>query len=158
MIIHLKKQILQSHRSPSGPCLSWLLMRFILESLSSRVSYLELQMDQDPVFKTATVVSLLPAQALPAGSTSTSFPRCGELAQDSFETTRVSSELEGHRLVDSVTSKFNNQLVHDPESLSSIHTQGSYNFLFCGNSPPSQQRAGLRGKAKKNRCEVSMAS
>ena len=107
---------------------------FIGESLSSRVSYLELEVDQQQPFKTrnsglcvATGTGLHPSETkgeaflspcLHAGSTSWIFNvnklthhAVESLLKITFETTRFPLNWKDHKLVESITSKFNNQLV-----------------------------------------------
>jgi len=93
---------------------------FIGESLSSRVSYLELQVDQQQPFKTRNSGLCV---ATGTGSTSWIFNvnklthhAVESLLKITFETTRFPLNWKDHALVESITSKFNNQLVHDPES------------------------------------------
>merc|ERR1712032_1567089 len=95
-------------------------MGFIGESLSSRVSYLELQVDQQQPFKTRNSGLCI---ATGTGSTSWIFNvnkmahhAVESLLKITFETTRFPLNWKDHKLVESITTKFNNQLVHDPES------------------------------------------
>jgi len=123
---------------------------YIGESLSSRVSYLELQMDQDPVFKSRNSGLCI---ATGTGSTSWIFNinklthhAVESLLKITFETTRFPLNWKDKRLVDSVTSKFNNQLVHDPESPVMCYTLRDP--ISVGTFPsPTESRP--RGKAKK---------
>jgi len=123
---------------------------YIGESLSSRVSYLELQMDHDPVFKSRNSGLCI---ATGTGSTSWIFNinklthhAVESLLKITFETTRFPLNWKDHKLVDSVTSKFNNQLVYDPESPVLCYTLRDP--ISVGTFPsPAESRP--RGKAKK---------
>jgi len=123
---------------------------YIGESLSSRVSYLELQMDHEPVFKSRNSGLCL---ATGTGSTSWVF-NINKLTQHAvesllkitFETTRFPLNWKDRRLVESVTDKFNNQLVYDPESPVMCYTLRDP--ISVGTFPsPAENRP--RGKARK---------
>jgi len=123
---------------------------YIGESLSSRVSYLELQMDQEPVFKSRNSGLCI---ATGTGSTSWIFNinklthhAVESLLKITFETTRFPLNWKDYKLVDSVTSKFNNQLVYDAESPVLSYTLRDP--ISVGTFPsPAETRP--RGKAKK---------
>jgi len=123
---------------------------YIGESLSSRVSYLEIQMDQDPVFKSRNSGLCI---ATGTGSTSWIFNinklthhAVESLLKITFETTRFPLNWKDRRLVDSVTSKFNNQLVYDPESPVLSYTLRD---PISVGTFPSPAEIKPRGKAKK---------
>ena len=138
---------------------------YIGESLSSRVSYLEIQLDKEPVFKSRNSGLCI---STGTGSTSWIFNinklthhAVESLLRITFETTRFplnwkvrsymtvaclkSFPPQDQKLVESVTSKFNNQLVHDPESLVMCFTLRDP--ISPGTFPsPNEMRP--RGKAK----------
>jgi len=123
---------------------------YIGESLSSRVSYLEIQMDQDSVFKSRNSGLCI---ATGTGSTSWIFNinklthhAVETLLKITFETTRFPLNWKDKRLVDSVTTKFNNQLVHDPESPVMCYTLRD---PISVGTFPSASEFRPRGKAKK---------
>lgn len=123
---------------------------YIGESLSSRVSYLEIQLDKEPVFKSRNSGLCI---STGTGSTSWIFNinklthhAVESLLRITFETTRFPLNWKDQKLVESVTSKFNNQLVHDPESLVMCFTLRDP--ISPGTFPsPNEMRP--RGKAKK---------
>jgi len=123
---------------------------YIGESLSSRVSYLELQVDQEPVFKTRNSGLCI---ATGTGSTSWIFNinklthhAVEALLKVTFETTRFPLNWKDRGLVDSVAQKFNTQLVHDPESPVMCYTLRDP--VSVGTFPsPAESRP--RGKAMK---------
>jgi len=93
---------------------------YIGESLSSRVSYLELQIDKDSVFKSRNSGLCI---STGTGSTSWTFNinklthhAVEALLKITFETTRFPLNWKDRKLVEAVTQKFNNQLVFDPEA------------------------------------------
>jgi len=122
---------------------------FIGESLSSRVSYLELQVDQQQPFKTRNSGLCI---ATGTGSTSWIFNvnkmahhAVESLLKITFETTRFPLNWKDHKLVESITTKFNNQLVHDPESPVMCY---SLRDPVSVGTFPSPQEGRSRGKAK----------
>jgi len=123
---------------------------YIGESLSSRVSYLEMQMDTEPEFKSRNSGLCI---ATGTGSTSWIFNinklthhAVEAMLKITFETTRFPLNWKDKKLVDSVTSKFNNQLVYDPESPVMSYTLRDP--ISVGTFPsPAESRP--RGKAKK---------
>jgi len=93
---------------------------YIGESLSSRVSYLEIQVDREPIFKSRNSGLCI---STGTGSTSWIFNinklthhAVETLIKIIFETTRFPLNWKDSKLVESVTSKFNNLLVFDAES------------------------------------------
>jgi len=122
---------------------------FIGESLSSRVSYLELDVDQQQPFKTRNSGLCV---ATGTGSTSWIFNvnklthyAVESLLKITFETTRFPLNWKDNKLVESITSKFNNQLVHDPES--PVMCYALRDPVSVGTFPsPAESRS--RGKAK----------
>nr|ALS04112.1 mitochondrial NAD kinase-like protein [Acartia pacifica] len=93
---------------------------YIGESLSSRVSYLELQIDKEPAFKTRNSGLCI---ATGTGSTSWTFNinklthhAVESLLKIIYETTKYSLNWKDPKLVEAITQKFNNQLVFDPEA------------------------------------------
>jgi len=93
---------------------------YIGESLSSRVSYLEVQVDREPIFKSRNSGLCL---STGTGSTSWIFNinklthhAVETLIKIIFETTRFPLNWKDFKLVEAVTSKFNNMLVYDAES------------------------------------------
>ncbi|TRY79665.1 hypothetical protein TCAL_07301 [Tigriopus californicus] len=93
---------------------------FVGESLSSRVSYLEVQLDQDKVFKTRNSGLII---STGTGSTSWTF-NVNKLTHQSVESLlRIVKEATGfplnwqdERLVESVTENFNHDIVFNPEA------------------------------------------
>jgi len=93
---------------------------YIGESLSSRVSYLEVKVDKEPMFKSRNSGLCI---STGTGSTSWVFNinklthhNVETLIKIIFETTRFPLNWKDSKLVEAVTSKFNNLLVFDPES------------------------------------------
>jgi len=93
---------------------------YIGESLSSRVSYLELQMDKEPGFKSRNSGLCI---STGTGSTSWTFNinklqhhAVESLLKIIYETTKYSLNWKDPKLVGAITEKFNNQLVFDPEA------------------------------------------
>ncbi len=92
---------------------------FVGESLSSRVSYLELQLDAGQPIKSRNSGLCV---STGTGSTSWTF-NINKLTQQSvekilrivFETTHFPINWKDDRLVEAVTQKFNNEIVFDPE-------------------------------------------
>jgi len=123
---------------------------YIGESLSSRVSFLEMQMDSQPEFKSRNSGLCI---ATGTGSTSWIFNMnklthhaVEEMLKITFETTRFPLNWKDKSLVDSVTSKFNNQLVYDPESPVMCYTLRDP--ISVGTFPsPAESRP--RGKARR---------
>lgn len=93
---------------------------YIGESLSSRVSYLEIKVDNDPEFKSRNSGLCI---STGTGSTSWTFNinklthhAVETLIKIIFETTRFPLNWKDSKLVETVTENFNNQLVFDAES------------------------------------------
>jgi len=93
---------------------------YIGESLSSRVSYLEIQVDREPIFKSRNSGLCI---STGTGSTSWIFNinklthhAVETLIKIIFETTRFPLNWKDSKFVEAVTSKFNNLLVFDAES------------------------------------------
>merc|ERR1719378_859193 len=93
---------------------------YIGESLSSRVSYLEVKVDKEPMFKSRNSGLCI---STGTGSTSWVFNinklthhNVETLIKIIFETTRFPLNWKDSKFVEAVTSKFNNLLVFDPES------------------------------------------
>lgn len=93
---------------------------FVGESLSSRVSYLEVQLDQDKMFKTRNSGLII---STGTGSTSWTF-NVNKLTHQSVEsllrivkdTTGFPLNWQDDRLVQTVTENFNHDIVFDPEA------------------------------------------
>eukprot|EP00095_Tigriopus_kingsejongensis_P004211 maker-scaffold2069_size21507-snap-gene-0.4 protein:Tk04211 transcript:maker-scaffold2069_size21507-snap-gene-0.4-mRNA-1 annotation:"hypothetical protein DAPPUDRAFT_318645" len=93
---------------------------FLGESLSSRVSYLEVKLDQDDVFKSRNSGLII---STGTGSTSWTF-NVNKLTHQSvesllkivYETTHFPVNWKDERLVEAVTQKFNHNIVFDPEA------------------------------------------
>jgi NAD+ kinase len=92
---------------------------YIGESLSSRVSYLDVQIDKQPSYKSKNSGLCI---STGTGSTSWTFninklthQSVEKLLKTTFETTRFPLNWKDPRLVEAVTQKFNNELVFDPE-------------------------------------------
>jgi len=123
---------------------------YIGESLSSRVSYLELQIDKEPLFKSRNSGLCI---STGTGSTSWIFNinklthhAVESLMKIIFETTRFPLNWKDTKLVEAVTSTFNNLIVFDPESPVMCFTLRDP--ISVGTFPnPSELRP--RGKAKK---------
>jgi len=122
---------------------------FIGESLSSRVSYLELDVDQQQPFKTRNSGLCI---ATGTGSTSWVFNvnklthhAVEALLKITFETTRFPLNWKDKRLVESVTNKFNSQLVYDPES--PVMCYALRDPVSVGTFPNAMESR-CRGKAK----------
>lgn len=123
---------------------------YIGESLSSRVSYLEIQMDNEQIFKTRNSGLCI---ATGTGSTSWIFNinklthhAVETLLKVTFETTRFPLNWKDRRLVESITQKFNNQIVFDPESPVMCYTLRD---PISVGTFPSPTEIVPRGKAKK---------
>lgn len=93
---------------------------YIGESLSSRVSYLEIQVDNDPEFKSRNSGLCI---STGTGSSSWTFNinklthhAVETLIKIIFETTRFPLNWKDSKFVETVTTKFNNQLMFDGES------------------------------------------
>jgi len=93
---------------------------YIGESLSSRVSYLELTVDKESSFKSRNSGLCI---ATGTGSTSWTFNinklthhAVESLLKIIYETTKYSLNWKDPKLVEAITLKFNNQLVFDPEA------------------------------------------
>lgn len=92
---------------------------YIGESLSSRVSYLDIQVDKHPSYKSRNSGLCI---STGTGSTSWTFninkltyQSVEKLLKMTFETTRFPLNWKDPRLVEAVAQKFNNELVFDPE-------------------------------------------
>jgi len=92
---------------------------YIGESLSSRVSYLDIQLDNETNVKSKNSGLCI---STGTGSTSWTFninklthQSVEKLLKTTFETTRFPLNWKDTRLVEAVTQKFNNELVFDPE-------------------------------------------
>jgi len=122
---------------------------YIGESLSSRVSYLEIKVDNDPEFKSRNSGLCI---STGTGSTSWTFNinklthhAVETLIKIIFETTRFPLNWKDSKLVETVTANFNNQLVFDAESPVMCYTLrdpisvGTY---------PSPKELKPRGKAR----------
>jgi len=130
---------------------------YIGESLSSRVSYLEMQIDKDPVFKSRNSGLCI---ATGTGSTSWTFNinklthhAVEALLKITFETTRFPLNWKDAKLVEAVTQKFNNQLVFDPEAEFMCYTLRDPISVGTFPTPAESKPRGLaRRIAVKSKC------
>lgn len=130
---------------------------FLGESLSSRVSYLEVKFDNNPVMKTRNSGLCI---STGTGSTSWTF-NISKLTHQSvetilkfvFETTRYPINFKDHKLVETITQRFNNELVFDPELNLMCYTLRDP--VSAGTFPTAVEKK-PRGKARrveiKSRC------
>lgn len=127
---------------------------FLGESLSSRVSYLEVKFDDDDEGFIKTRNSGL-CISTGTGSTSWTF-NINKLTSQSveailriaFEATNSNINFKDHRLVDTVTRRFNDELVFDPELNLMVYTLRDP--VTVGSSPGgSLVERKPRGKARK---------
>jgi len=132
---------------------------YIGESLSSRVSYLDIQVDKHPSYKSRNSGLCI---STGTGSTSWTFninklthQSVEKLLKMTFETTRFPLNWKDPRLVEAVAQKFNNELVFDPEMQLMCYTVRDP--VTQGIFPSSTSLEGKpRGKARrisvKSRC------
>lgn len=130
---------------------------FVGESLSSRVSYIEVKFDNEPYIKTRNSGLCI---STGTGSTSWTF-NINKLTHQSvesilkivFEITRFPLNFKDPRLVEAVTTRFNNDLVFDPELNLMAYTLRDP--VSAGTFPTLVEKR-PRGKAKrieiKSRC------
>jgi len=123
---------------------------YIGESLSSRVSYLELQIDSEPVCKSRNSGLCI---STGTGSTSWTFNinklthhAVQALLKITFETTRFPINWKDLKLVEAITQKFNNQLVFDPEAEEMCFTLRD---PISVGTFPSAEESKPRGKARR---------
>jgi len=123
---------------------------FLGESLSSRVSYLEVKFDDEPVMKTRNSGLCI---STGTGSTSWTF-NINKLTHQSveailkivFEVTRYPINFKDSKLVEAVTQRFNNELVFDPEL--SLMNYTLRDPVSVGTFPGAAEKK-PRGKAKR---------
>jgi NAD+ kinase len=130
---------------------------YIGESLSSRVSYLELKIDQNPVFKSRNSGLCI---STGTGSTSWTFNinklthhAVESLLKIVYETTRFPLNWKDGKLVEAITQKFNNELVYDPEADSMAYTlRDPISVGTFPSSTESRPRGTAKRLAVKSKC------
>lgn len=130
---------------------------YIGESLSSRVSYLEVQIDKEPVYKTRNSGLCI---STGTGSTSWTFNinklthhAVESLLKIAYETTKFPLNWKDPKLVEAVTQKFNNELVFDPEAEEMCYTlRDPISVGTFPNATESRPRGKAKRIAVKSRC------
>ena len=130
---------------------------FLGENLSSRVSYLEVKSDNNPVMKSRNSGLCI---STGTGSTSRIF-NISKLTHGSvenilkfvYETTRFPINFKDQKLVEALTQRFNNELVFDPEL--NLMSYTLRDPVSAGTFPTAVEKK-TRGKARrmevKSRC------